>query len=89
MAKKQRKSNSKYPLGLSSQKVWENIEPIATIMTDMEGSNQPKENEDDEMKETKRIMMFVNVAAIVICTGVLINRASICLERYIFFEDTE
>ena len=81
MAKNQMTSKLKNTLSLSIQKAWEKTPPIATNMTDFEGNNEPGENDDDEIKETRHKMKFVNVAAVVICTGLLINRASICVQR--------
>ena len=81
MSKKEMKGQLETSLWLSSQKVPEKTDPMATNMTAFDGNNKPGESENDEMKETKRKMLFINVAAVLICTGLLINRASICLER--------
>ena len=81
MTKKQIGNQLQNSPSLSSQKIWETTDPMATNITALNRSNKSAEDENDEMKGTKRKIQFVNVAAIVICTGVLINRISICLER--------
>ena len=82
MAKNRTRSQLKTSLWPSSKKVSEKTDPIAVNMAAFDGNNKLGESENDDLKETKRKMLFVNVGAIVICTGLLINRASICLERY-------
>lgn len=78
----QMRSQIKNSSWMSSQKVGEKTDSITTNMTEFGGNIKPLENEKVKMKQTKRKILFVNVAAIVFCTGLLINRASICLERY-------
>ena len=81
MVKKLKKCELKNSSWWSGQKVGYDNDKMAIDMTAIGGNNKPGENENDEMKGTKRTIKVVNVAAVVICTGLLINRASICLER--------
>ena len=67
-------------------KVWENTNPMSTItdpIISKKISNDLKE-EGEDMIWTKRLMLAANIFAILVCTGLLFNRASICIERYIF-----
>ena len=84
MEKKNKRTQFKNSSWFSNQKIWEQTDPVATIATAFNGSNKPgeKDSEKDEMQGTKRKMMVVNVGAILICTGLLINRAWLCLDRY-------
>ena len=68
---------------ISSIRMWEQIDPVVAVASPFDGGNKPLRNEHDEMKPTRRKILFINVAAIVICTGLLINRAYICIERYL------
>ena len=68
----------------SSQKAGQKTDPITTNMRDFDGNNKTGENEKDEMKRTKIIIMVINIAAVVFCSGLLINQALICLKRYHF-----
>ena len=68
----------------SSQKSGEKTDPINTNMTAFGGNNKTEENEKDEMKRTKIIILLINIAAVVFCSGLLINQALICLKRYHF-----
>ena len=66
-------------------KVWENTGPMSIITNPIIGmniSNDLKE-EGRDMIWTKRIMSAVNIFAILICIGLLFNRASMCVQRYI------
>ena len=85
MDAKDKKSQFKNSHWFSNQKIWEDTDPVATIATAFNGTNKAgqKETENDEMKGTKRTFLVINVLAILICTGLLINRALICLERYV------
>ena len=87
MDKKTKRTEYKNSSWFSNQKIWEQTDPVATIATAFSGTNKPggKDSETDEMKGTKQKMMVVNVCAILICTGLLINRAWICLDRYDIF----
>ena len=68
----------------SSQKTGEKTDPIKTNMTAFDGNNKTRENEKDQMKRTKIIILLINIAAVVFCSGLLINQALICLKRYHF-----
>ena len=77
----QMRSQLKNSSWLSSQTVGEITDPSTTDMTAFDGNAKPWENEKVNMKRTKRKILLVNVVAIVFCLGLLVNRASICLER--------
>ena len=67
-------------------KVWENSNPMSTITNPIIGKkiSNNLEEEGEDMIRTKRLMLAVNIFAILVCTGLLFNRASLCIERYIF-----
>ena len=83
MAEKQKRNQFKNSSWFSNQKIWENTDPVTTLATAFNGTNKigEKDDENDDMKGTKRKILVVNVVAILICTGLLINRALMCLER--------
>ena len=66
-------------------KVWENTGPMSIITNPIIGMNISNDlkGENRDMIWTKRLMSAVNIFAILICTGLLFNRASICIQRYI------
>ena len=84
MAEKNKRSQFKNSSWFSNQKIWEQTDPVSTLATAFNGTTLAgeKDNEKDEMKGIKRKILVVNVVAILICTGLLINRALMCLERY-------
>ena len=63
--------------------VWEKTDPIATVTKAISGPNKSGELkvEDEELIFTKRVMLSINVCAILVCTGLLFNRASVCIGR--------
>ena len=67
--------------GKSMANAWETT---ATLVDTINRTNKfdKIQTEDDDMKWTKRTFLFVNVLALMICSGLLINRASFCLGRY-------
>ena len=83
MAEKKKRNQFKNSSWFSNQKIWENTDPVTTLATAFNGTNKigEKDDENDDMKGTKRKILVVNVVAILICTGLLINRALMCLER--------
>ena len=67
-------------------KAWENTDSMSTITNSIIGkniSNDLKE-EGSDMIWAKRLMLAANIFAMLVCTGLLFNRASICIQRYIF-----
>ena len=73
MVKKLKKCELKNSSWWSGQKVGYDNDKMAIDMTAIGGNNKPGENENDEMKGTKRTIKVVNVAAVVDCTGLLIK----------------
>ena len=67
----------------TSSSVWDNTDPIATVTKAISGRNKSNElkEEDEELIFTKRVILSINVCAILVCTGLLFNRASVCIER--------
>ena len=66
---------------LSFQKAGEKTDPIKTNMPAFDRNNKTWENEKAELKWTKIIILFINIAAVLFCTGLLINQVLICLKR--------
>ena len=62
---------------------WNKTDPIATVTKAMSVPNKSNELkvEGEELICTKRVILFINICAILVCTGLLFNRASICIER--------
>ena len=83
MVEKRKRKESNIFSRISSKKMWEQTDPVVTITSAIHVANKPWWNENDVMKGTKRKILLVNIAAIVICIGLLINRTFICIKRYL------
>ena len=60
--------------------------PIITVSHAFTKNNQSTLNDDvdDVTKRMRRIVLFMNTVAIVLCMALLINRSSICIDRYVY-----
>ena len=60
-----------------------NTTPILTILSSLVRDKQLTQGEtkEDGMKNIKRVVLLVNVVGIIVCTSLLINRSTICIEK--------
>ena len=65
----------------SNAAVWKTTETVVNAING-NGELVQMKTEDHDMKWTKRTFLFINILALLICSGLLINRSSVCIGRY-------
>ena len=65
------------------QNAWEDTDPVTNVVAAISYPSQPgkTENEGNAVLLVKRAMLVVNTLAVLVCTGLLFNRTSVCIER--------